>query len=227
MNILKKIIKKLYSRFALLGCDVGDKCEIRLFAFIKNTKLEGANVINKSSYVVNSEIGYASYIGKNSILMFTKIGRYCSIASDFSIIQGIHPTRKWVSTHPSFFSKTKLIPISYTNENKFNELKFTSNENKYYVEIGNDVWVASKVTVLPGVVIGDGAIVAAGSIVTKDVPPYAIVAGVPAKVIGYRFSEDEIQWLQKLEWWNKDTKWINYYARYFENIKLLKDKLGN
>ena len=70
--------------------------------------------------------------------------------------------------------------------------------------IGNDVWIGLNATILDGVTIGDGAIVAAGAVVTKDVPPYAVVAGVPAKIIKYRFTESQIDFLLKFRWWEKD-----------------------
>lgn len=75
---------------------------------------------------------------------------------------------------------------------------------------------------MQGVTIGDGAVVAAGALVTKDVPPYAIVGGVPAKVIRYRFLESDIQFLMELKWWKKDIEWIKKYADYFADIKQLK-----
>lgn len=109
-----------------------------------------------------------------------KVGRYCSIASDAVIGPMNHP----IDGLSSSFELCPPRPI----------------ENPPVV-IGNDVWVGAKAVVLSGVTIGDGAVVAAGAVVTKDVPPYAIVGGVPARVIKFRFSEDMIQRLQKTAWW--------------------------
>ena len=81
--------------------------------------------------------------------------------------------------------------------------------------IGNDVWIGSKVTIIPGIRISDGAIVAYGSLVTKDVPPYAIVGGVPAKIIKYRFNADIINELIKIKWWDMDDEFIRNNYKLF------------
>lgn len=95
-------------------------------------------------------------------------------------------------------------------------------EEKYFVDIGNDCWIGSDARILNGVKIGDGAVVAAGAVVVKDVAPYGIVGGVPARVIKYRFTEEDIAFLQKLEWWNFGEDQIAGIADDFENIELLK-----
>ena len=87
--------------------------------------------------------------------------------------------------------------------------------------IGNDVWVGEDAKILEGVSIGNGAIIATGAVVTKDVPPYTIVGGVPAKIIRYRFEAEQIAYLQQLQWWNKDTTWLERHAHEFTDIKVL------
>ena len=87
-------------------------------------------------------------------------------------------------------------------------------------KIGNDCWLGSDVTLIGGVEIHDGAVVLAHAVVTKDVPSYAIVGGVPARVIGYRYNEETIQFLQKIQWWNNSLEWFD------ENWHLLNDIEG-
>ena len=87
--------------------------------------------------------------------------------------------------------------------------------------IGNDVWIGTRVMLLGAITIGDGAIIGAGSVVTKDVPPYAVVAGNPARVLHYRFPQEIINKLLEIKWWNHDEKWIREHAVMFRDINQL------
>lgn len=94
----------------------------------------------------------------------------------------------------------------------------------YLVDIGHDVWIGADVKIMDGVSIGNGAVVAAGAVVTKDVPPYAIVGGVPAKIIKYRFTPDQIEFLQQFKWWNMPEDWIRENWQMFEDIEKFAEK---
>lgn len=183
-----------------------------------NDTFEGQNYIGEKTVVLYSDIGKMTYISNNSFIEYAKIGRYSSIGPDVSIVSGEHPTKKYVSTCPSFYSQFSANGKSYVNTNKFDEFRYVDYNKKYKVIIGNDVWIGAKAQIIEGVIIGDGAIVGAGAVVVKNVPPYAIIGGVPAKVIGYRFDEKQIEWLEKLKWWNKEEDWIEQYAEKFEDI---------
>lgn len=183
---------------------------------------EGNNLVGGKTVMQDVSLGRGSYIGENGIFRQCSVGRYCSISRYVHIVDGRHPTHTFVSSHPSFYAKSHPCGVSYIKENKFEEHQFVDKEQKILVKIENDVWIGANVVILEGVTIGNGAIVAAGAVVSKDVPPYAIVGGVPAKVIRYRFGKEEIKWLLELKWWEKDVAWIMQYAEEFRDIKQLK-----
>lgn len=123
------------------------------------------------------------------------VGRYCSFATGVIISPCRHP----IDTVSSSFSLYNTGMYNFTSFPKADDLPLSFGEKP--VEIGNDVWIGANAVVMDGLTIGDGAVIAAGAVVTKDVPPYAIVGGVPAKVIRYRFSPELIHRLQATQWW--------------------------
>lgn len=165
-------------------------------------------------------------MGFENYLSFVKIGKFCSLGSNIKVLSGDHPTKKYVSTSPAFYSdglrKNGLYYKGYVEY--FSDKK---TENNFSVEIGNDVWIGDNVILIAGIKIGNGVIIGAGSIVTKDILPYSIVVGNPAKEIRKRFSKEEIEFLEKLEWWNKDETWIKENIKNFSDIKLMKEKYEN
>ena len=178
-----------------------------------SSKFEGYNTIGDNT-VFSGTMGYCSYIGCDCNIS-ADIGKYCSIASGVKTAIGTHPTRNWVSTHPSIYAINNPVNKSYVNENRFDE------EIKS-IHVGNDVWIGTGAIILGGVSIGDGAIIAAGAVVVKDIPPYAIVGGVPARIIRYRFKEDDIKCLLDLKWWDKEDSWIREHINEFIDIEYLK-----
>lgn len=198
---------------------VGNAC-----LFGKNTtidskaKFEGMNRLSDGAVFLNSSMGYASYVSDHSFIKNTVIGRYTCIANEVVTVAGNHPL-SLVSVHPAFYSIDHKP--SYVKQPKFDNFKYIDAEQKISVEIGNDVWIGARATILEGVTIGDGAVVAAGAIVTKDVPPYAIVGGVPAKIIKYRFDDETIKKLLELKWWEKDHAWIKSHADDFDDAEKL------
>lgn len=179
---------------------------------------EGKNVIGSNTSLMNSSVGLATYISGNCKLNKIKIGRFCSIGQNIVNDVGRHPSTVFVSTHPCFFSSNKQAGFTFSNKNIFEEHLYVDAEKKYYVEIGNDVWIGNNVTLFDGIKIGDGAIIANGAIVTKDVEPYSIVGGIPAKVIKMRFTEEQIIRLKNIKWWTKDFNWIKENYSVFSDI---------
>lgn len=142
----------------------------------------------------NTTVGDYSRIRQFTTIHKSRIGKYCSISRNVRIGLGEHPTNL-ISTNSIFYREQKnsirkdwVRPISFTERKE--------------IIIGNDVWIGEFATIKGGVKVGDGAVIATRALVTKDVPPYAIVGGVPAKVLKYRFDEDVIKELLEIQWWN-------------------------
>ena len=142
-----------------------------------------------------------------------------------SVCLGNHPTSVFATTHPAFYyDTTSQLGYSFHRGKPLFEgiFKYPEGENYYQLVIENDVWIGSNVLLLGGIRIGNGAVIAAGSVVTKDVPPYAIVGGNPAKIIRYRFETGEIERLLELKWWDWPEDKIASEYKLFSNSKLLK-----
>ncbi len=180
---------------------------------------EGNNFLGAYSYIDNCQMGYASYIAAYTKMDKAIIGKYTSIGPGVRIIKGQHPTHKFVSSHPAFYSINHVIGLSFVDNQLFEEFRYV--RDKVSIEVGNDVWIGTGVSIMEGVTIADGTVVAAGAMVVKDTEPYSIVGGVPAKVLSYRFEQDKIDFLLDLKWWNKKAEWIKEHAQYFNDIDKL------
>ena len=175
----------------------------------------------KSAFGIEIGIGtygvFSSYF-PGSFNVKRKVGKYCSISHNVDILIGNHPLDN-VSTSPLFH----LSRFGVVNENDYIE-----NE----IEIGHDVWIGAKVTITGSVhIIGTGSVIGANSVVTHDVEPYSIVAGIPAKIIGYRFNQEIRKRLLESEWWNLDdgiirvlmSKHHNNVEDFLRNVQLVKE----
>ena len=176
---------------------------------LKETKV-GENVkIYRPSHIYNSEINDNTYISTNANISLTRIGKYCSIGPNLFCGWGIHPTNG-ISTSPMFYSTRQQNGLTLTDRDKIEERKS--------ITIGNDVFIGANVTILDGITIGDGAIIGAGAVVSKDIPAYAIAVGCPIKIIKYRFNDDQISALKRIQWWNFEAEQLQDIERMFWDI---------
>lgn len=175
--------------------------------------------VGENCYLHNSTIGDYSYLSKNVSMMNTKVGKFCSISQGVCIALGKHPTSNFVTTHPMFFSTNKQNGTTFSDREYFEEMGRTV--------VGNDVWIGCNAVVMDDITIGNGAIIGAGAVVTKNVPPYAIVTGVPARIIRYRFTAQEIAFLEKFKWWDRQESWLMENYKSFHDLKLFMKKFAD
>ena len=206
---MRKFIKKIVYYFL----NTPDKTEkVLLSGFsrgIQNVVFEGKNAVpDRCNFSGKISLGYATTLGYNNFLHGDiTIGKYCQFGADVAIHSTNHPT-SYLTT--------------YINQNLFNgELKALKEVKKVVIE--NDVWIGHNAIIVGNVTIGNGAVIAAGSVVTKDVAPYAIVGGVPAKEIKKRFSDTIINELEELKWWDKSEQELEkmkpLFLKDFSNLK--------
>lgn len=200
---MKVFIKKILYYFLNI---VENKGKVKLAGFsrgVKNVVFQGKNTVpDRCNFSGKIKVGYATTFGYNNFVHGTiSIGKYCQLGADVAI----HSTN-----HPIDYLST------YINDNLFSgELKKLK-ETKEII-IGNDVWICHNALIVGDITIGNGAIIAAGAVVTKNVEPYAIVGGVPAKEIKKRFSKNMIKEIEELKWWDKSEDELDKIKPLFLN----------
>lgn len=208
------MLKAKFRLYKLLSYFIPGKKRRRAFKHTYCHKI----VIRYEEHRKKHNWGYASITNGRKIKIADKrtiIGKYCSISSDAFIGTQQHPT-DYLSTHP-FMSVECPIGPKVPPEN------IHPYRAAMPCHIGNDVWVGRRAIILDGITVGDGAIIAAGAVVTHDVEPYAIVGGVPAKLIRYRFEKNIISDLLELKWWDCDEEFLTTLP--FPNVKECIEKL--
>ena len=168
------------------GCSIGQWSTVRNSSFANNVNIQRFNAVDSCS------IGKYTYTGRYTTLLHCDIGAFSSISWGVSIGGANHDFTK-MTTHDFLYNPQKgFLPEDYSPENHFKEPCC----------IGNDVWIGANVSIMRDVIVGDGAVIGAGSVVTKSVEPYSIVVGSPARIIKRRFDDSLIERLLKLQWWN-------------------------
>ena len=165
--------------------------------------------INRFVKLSSTKVGRYSYIGPRTHIKNTDIGSFCSISWDCNIGLENHDT-SYISTSPIFLFRNNGTGSTLVDQD-------CPSEASIKTKIGNDVWIGANAMVIEGVEIGDGAVIGAGAIVTKSVPPYAIVVGAPAKIIRFRFAPETIEKLIELEWWNLTDEKLKSNISAFQN----------
>lgn len=201
---MKRILLLISSKFKSLFIS-----SISFWARVEYSTVSPKAKVWRQCVLNHAEIGDYSYVSPDTRVIHASIGKFCSIGGECLIGMGTHSLNH-ISTSPIFTSRDNATGHSWTSETDVHEYK--------RVTIGNDVWIGQRAVVLGGITIGDGAVIGAGAIVTHDVPPYAIVAGCPARIIRYRFSEEKISKLLASCWWNKDEEWLKNRISKFQEI---------
>lgn len=215
MHIISKWIKTLVKN--ILIRKKFPKSKIHSNLIMDNFSILGENsVVFDNVVITDSKLGDFSYIQSNSVIIKTKIGKFCSIACNVSIGLPQHSI-SGVSSHPIFYLKDTPLPKKFCKKNHFNTTLQTN--------IGHDVWIGQSALIMTGISIGTGAVIGAGAVVTKDVESYAIVGGVPAKFIKYRFGKKIRERLIKSKWWDLSFKQLKSNISSFNNPTLLLDIL--
>lgn len=171
-------------------------------------------ILFRMANVSHSDIGKYTYIAGYANINNCTIGSFCSIADGVRVGVGAHPLNL-ISTHPALYSIKTIFPYKLIDDSIIDSLP--SHEESKRINIGNDVWIGTDSIILDGVNIGDGAVIAAGSVVTKDIPSFAVVGGVPARVIKYRAIPEMIDGKQ---WWElQDAELSSYLNKIYKDNK--------
>ncbi len=214
ISFIKSFVKHQIFKFKFNTCVIGLNSNIS-----NSSKLGDYVAIFRHVSIIDSEVGSYTYIQSNSIVNNAFIGRYSSIATNVSIGGGEHPI-DFIGTSPVFYDNNHPLPKFLVSGNNYNK-PYINRTN-----IGADVWIGQNSIIKSGINIGVGAIVGAGAVVVKDVEPYSIVGGVPAKHIKWRFDESLREKLSSSKWWTLNPVELEGLNEYFSNPELMMQQLA-
>ena len=174
----------------------------------KHSQIHHTSKIEAGSQIVNSIFDRYSFCGYDCQIINCSVGAFTSIANNVVIGGAMHPM-EWVSMSPVFYKGRDSVKKKFFEHMRPSDFTTT---------VGNDVWIGQGAILKAGITVGDGAVIGMGSIVTKDVPPYFIVAGNPARFIRKRFNEAQIEKLLSIKWWSWSDKEIQKFAPFFNDL---------
>lgn len=195
-----------YAKYAGKNVYIEYMAELSAVTFSRNNK------VYKYARLRDVRLGRFSYISRDTQVYSAIIGDFSCIGPDTMIGPGEHPVKGYVTSHPAFYSTLAQAGITFSDRDYVNEIPQTI--------IGHNVWIGARCVIRAGVTIGDGAVIAAGAVVTKNVEPYTVCGGVPARLIHRRFDAETEQFISQSKWWEWDEKELASNAHLFRDVNL-------
>lgn len=196
---------KVWKQVFLKDCVLGESVNIGDFTRAEDSIFENRVGIQRNALIYSSRIGKYSYTGKNFTMWHADVGAFCSISWNVGIGGDNHDYNR-VTTHAFLYSP--YMGLMGDNESSYERFQG-------HCKIGNDVWIGANAVICRDLVVGDGAVIAAGAVVTHDVEPYTIVAGVPARPLKKRFDDETVERLLKIRWWEFEDEVIRNHFSLF------------